>query len=193
MSPAVRIAGLWAPWLLVMPPCHGLSVESQSQLPQLAPDIRVPESRPHPVIGAVGALPAPSRRIPRPAWPFAVCWWNVLSALTVPRGAVLAWLIAQSLSVAGLLGFASGQLLFIAAPHLVPAIKAGTTLRSALMSFGWFCLGLLLLVLLPASRRPPFPSRIPAASGMPALPRRDSPVARLPTTSCARSWRVSIC
>ncbi len=72
--------------------------------------------------------------------------WNFISALTFPLGAVLAWLIAQSLPVAGLVLFASGNFIYIAASDLVPEIKANTSLRSASLSFGWFCGGLLLML-----------------------------------------------
>lgn len=77
--------------------------------------------------------------------PRAALRWNFISALTFPLGAVLAWLIAQSLPVAGLVLFASGNFLYIAASDLVPEIKAGTGLRSAAPSFGWFLAGLLLM------------------------------------------------
>jgi zinc and cadmium transporter len=74
--------------------------------------------------------------------------WNFISALTVPVGAVLAWLIPQLLSVGALVLFASGNVLYIAASDLVPEIKAGTSLRSAAFSFGWFSAGLLLMLAL---------------------------------------------
>jgi zinc and cadmium transporter len=74
--------------------------------------------------------------------------WNFISALTFPLGAMLAWLIAQSLPVAGLALFASGNFLYIAASDLVPEIKANSSLRSATISFGWFCAGLILMLAL---------------------------------------------
>lgn len=74
--------------------------------------------------------------------------WNLLSALTFPLGAVLAWLLAQSLSVAGLALFAGGNFLYIAASDLVPEIKTSTSLRSGALRFGWFSAGLLLMLLL---------------------------------------------
>jgi zinc and cadmium transporter len=61
---------------------------------------------------------------------------------------MLAWLIAQSLPVAGLALFASGNFLYIAASDLVPEIKANSSLRSATISFGWFCAGLILMLAL---------------------------------------------
>ena len=74
--------------------------------------------------------------------------WNLISALTFPLGAVLAWLLAQSLSVAGLALFAGGNFLYIAASDLVPEIKTSTSLRSGALRFGWFSAGLLLMLLL---------------------------------------------
>jgi zinc and cadmium transporter len=80
--------------------------------------------------------------------PRAALRWNFISALTFPLGAVLAWLLAQSLSVAGLVLFASGNFLYIAASDLVPEIKTSTSIRSALVRFGWFSAGLLLMLAL---------------------------------------------
>lgn len=74
--------------------------------------------------------------------------WNHISALTFPFGGVLAWLLAQSLSVAGLALFAGGNFLYIAASDLVPEIKTSTSLRSGALRFGWFSAGLLLMLLL---------------------------------------------
>jgi zinc and cadmium transporter len=74
--------------------------------------------------------------------------WNLISALTFPLGGVLAWLLAQSLSVAGLALFAGGNFLYIAASDLVPEIKTSTSLRSGALRFGWFSAGLLLMLLL---------------------------------------------
>lgn len=74
--------------------------------------------------------------------------WNLISALTFPLGGVLAWLLAQSLPVAGLALFAGGNFLYIAASDLVPEIKTSTSLRSGALRFGWFSAGLLLMLLL---------------------------------------------
>ncbi len=74
--------------------------------------------------------------------------WNLISALTFPLGGVLAWLLAQSLSVAGLALFAGGNFLYIAASDLVPEIKTSTSLRSGALRFGWLSAGLLLMLLL---------------------------------------------
>ncbi|QVL51769.1 MAG: ZIP family metal transporter [Cyanobium sp. M30B3] len=80
--------------------------------------------------------------------PRAALRWNFISALTFPLGALLAWLLAQSLSVAGLALFASGNFLYIAASDLVPEIKSSSSLRSGAIRFGWFSAGLLLMLVL---------------------------------------------
>ncbi len=80
--------------------------------------------------------------------PRAALRWNFISALTFPLGAVLAWMLAQSLSVAGLALFASGNFLYLAASDLVPEIKTSTSLRSGALRFGWFSAGLLLMLTL---------------------------------------------
>lgn len=110
----------------------------------------------NPAAGVAAWLAAVAHEVPQELGDFAILlhsgWkpraalrWNVLSALTFPLGAVLAWLIARSLPVAGLVLFASGNFLYIAASDLVPEIKAGTSLGSAALSFGWFLAGLLLM------------------------------------------------
>jgi Predicted divalent heavy-metal cations transporter len=80
--------------------------------------------------------------------PRAALRWNFISALTFPLGAVLAWLLARSLSVAGLVLFAGGNFLYIAASDLVPEIKSSSGTRSGAESFGWFSAGLLLMLAL---------------------------------------------
>ncbi len=114
----------------------------------------------NPAAGVAAWCAAVAHEVPQELGDFAILlhsgWtprlalrWNFLSALTFPLGALLAWLIAQSLPVAGLVLFASGNFLYIAASDLVPEIKAGATLPAAVLSFAWFCLGLLMLALLP--------------------------------------------
>lgn len=111
----------------------------------------------NPAAGVAAWCAAVAHEVPQELGDFAILlhsgWsprsalrWNFLSALTFPLGAVLAWLIAQSLPVAGLVLFASGNFIYIAASDLVPEIKANTSLRSASLSFGWFCGGLLLML-----------------------------------------------
>jgi hypothetical protein len=63
----------------------------------------------------------------------------------------MAWRFQQVLPLAPLVLYAAGKSLYIAASDLVPGIKAQVSLRQAAASFGWFAIGLLLLLSL-ASR-----------------------------------------
>ena len=110
----------------------------------------------NPAAGMAAWCAAVAHEIPQELGDFAILlhsgWrirsalrWNFLSALTFPLGAVLAWLISQRLPVTGLVLFASGNFLYIAASDLVPEIKASTNLRAAGLSFGWFSAGLALM------------------------------------------------
>ncbi len=110
----------------------------------------------NPAAGIAAWFAAVAHEIPQELGDFAILvhsgWrtrsalrWNFISALTFPLGAVLAWLISQRLPVAGLVLFASGNFLYIAASDLVPEIKAATNLRTAGQSFGWFSAGLVLM------------------------------------------------
>ena len=76
--------------------------------------------------------------------------WNVLSALTFPLGGVVAWWCSGVLPLPGLVLFAAGNFLYIAASDLVPEIKARSSLGEALIGFAAFTSGLLLLLLLAA-------------------------------------------
>jgi zinc and cadmium transporter len=113
----------------------------------------------NPAAGVAAWCAAVAHEVPQELGDFAILlhsgWtprsalrWNFISALTFPIGGLLAWLIARSLPVAGLVLFASGNFLYIAASDLVPEIKANTSLRSATLGFGWFCLGMLLMLAL---------------------------------------------
>lgn len=74
--------------------------------------------------------------------------WNVLSALTFPLGGVVAWWCSGVLPLPGLVLFAAGNFLYIAASDLVPEIKARSSLGEALIGFVAFTSGLLLLLAL---------------------------------------------
>jgi zinc and cadmium transporter len=113
----------------------------------------------NPAAGVAAFVAAAAHEVPQELGDFAILvhsgWsarsalrWNLISALTFPLGAVLAWLISQSLSVAGLVLFACGNFLYIAASDLVPEIKAARSLRDAGLGFGWFSTGLLLMMAL---------------------------------------------
>lgn len=75
-------------------------------------------------------------------------FWNFVSALTFPVGAVLAYLAAQRFNVAGLVLFGAGNFIYIAASDLVPEIKSHKSVRVTAMHFGLFMAGLALTLLL---------------------------------------------
>ena len=118
----------------------------------------------NPAAGVVAWLAAAAHELPQELGDFGVLvhcgWsrrqalrWNLVSALTFPLGGLLAWLLAGSLPLAGLVLFAAGNFLYIAASDLVPEIKARAGLWQAGVGLGWFAAGLLLMLLLslPAS------------------------------------------
>ncbi len=72
--------------------------------------------------------------------------WNFLSALTFPIGALLAYVAAQHVDVSGLVLFAAGNFIYVAASDLIPEIKAETGPRGALLHFSLFAGGLLLML-----------------------------------------------
>ena len=74
--------------------------------------------------------------------------WNFLSALTFPLGGLLAYGLAPSIPLEGLVLFGAGNFVYIAASDLVPEIKARATPLSATGTFLFFLLGLLLMLAL---------------------------------------------
>jgi zinc and cadmium transporter len=74
--------------------------------------------------------------------------WNAISALTFPIGALLAWGLRHTESLAPLVLFAAGNFLYVAASDLVPEIKARLRLQEAFTGLAWFAAGLLLLAAL---------------------------------------------
>jgi len=74
--------------------------------------------------------------------------WNVLSALTFPLGAFLAYLSSQRFDVAGLVLFGAGNFIYIAASDLVPEIKSEENLTRAVLHFTYFSIGLILMFVL---------------------------------------------
>ncbi|MDY0186531.1 MAG: ZIP family metal transporter [Syntrophus sp. (in: bacteria)] len=74
--------------------------------------------------------------------------WNVLSALTFPLGALLAYLFSQRFDVSGLVLFGAGNFLYIAASDLVPEIKAEPHFENAVLHFSCFALGLTFMLFL---------------------------------------------
>lgn len=113
----------------------------------------------NPAAGVAAFVAAVAHEVPQELGDFAILvhsgWnartalrWNFISALTFPLGAVLAWLISRSLPVGGLVLFACGNFLYIAASDLVPEIKAARSLRDAAIGFGWCSAGLLVMMAL---------------------------------------------
>lgn len=69
--------------------------------------------------------------------------WNVVSALTFPLGAVLAYFVSLRFEVAGLVLFGAGNFIYIAASDLIPEIKARATLGASASHFLIFVGGVL--------------------------------------------------
>jgi zinc and cadmium transporter len=71
--------------------------------------------------------------------------WNLISALTFPAGALLAWALSESLEVGWLVMFGAGNFIYIAASDLIPEIKATNRWPHALVHFTAFVVGLALM------------------------------------------------
>jgi zinc and cadmium transporter len=82
-------------------------------------------------------------------WPRrSALFWNVVSALSFPVGAVLAYLASRRFDVAGLVLFGAGNFIYIAASDLIPEIKSQASLRAALLNFILLIVGLTLMFVL---------------------------------------------
>lgn len=108
--------------------------------------------------GTVAWLAAVAHEIPQELGDFGVLvhsgWsprraltWNFLSALTFPLGAILAYLVSQRFSVAGLVLFGAGNFIYIAASDLVPEIKMHSGLCDAVLGFSLFVIGIGLMLI----------------------------------------------
>ena len=113
----------------------------------------------NPQAGVVAWLAAAAHEVPQELGDFGILvhgglarrralLWNLVSALTFPAGALLAWAAAQQFRVSGLVLFGAGNFLYIAASDLVPEIKAQRSLRGAAVHFGCFLGGLALTLVL---------------------------------------------
>jgi len=109
-----------------------------------------------PRAGVIAWLAAAAHEVPQELGDFGVLvhggWekrrallWNLLSALTFPLGAVLAYVLAQSVAVAGLVLFAAGNFVYIAASDLIPEIKEEKGLGAAALHFACFASGLMMM------------------------------------------------
>jgi zinc and cadmium transporter len=72
--------------------------------------------------------------------------YNFLSALTVVAGGVVAYALAGRVDTTFLLPFAAGNFIYIACSGLIPEIKHAENMAQALVRFGGFLLGVLLLL-----------------------------------------------
>jgi len=109
-----------------------------------------------PRAGIVAWIAAAAHEIPQELGDFGVLvhggWdkrWalvgNLVSALTFPLGAILAYFAAQHFEVAGFVMFAAGNFIYIAASDLIPEIKQEHRLETALLHLGCFTGGLILM------------------------------------------------
>ncbi|KTD20473.1 ZIP family metal transporter [Legionella israelensis] len=73
--------------------------------------------------------------------------FNMISALTFPIGAVLAYLLSGNVNVSLLLPFAAGNFLYIGAADLIPQLHS-EKLTKQLLLFLLFAVGLLIMLLL---------------------------------------------
>ncbi len=74
--------------------------------------------------------------------------WNFLSGLTFLLGALIAYGVSFHHEVSGLILFGAGNFIYIGASDLVPEIKANPSVRKALVNFGCFVVGVLLMTYL---------------------------------------------
>lgn len=74
--------------------------------------------------------------------------WNLLSALTFPLGALLAYFLSLRAEMAGLVMFAAGNFLYLAAADLIPELKSETRPRAVALNFAIFAAGLGLMLVL---------------------------------------------
>ncbi|MBS3743154.1 MAG: ZIP family metal transporter [Wenzhouxiangellaceae bacterium] len=109
-----------------------------------------------PTAGAMAWLAAAAHEVPQELGDFGVLvhggwprrtalFWNFVSALTFPAGAVCAWALSSNFEVAWLALFGAGNFIYIAASDLIPEIKAQNRWQSALLHFCAFALGLVLM------------------------------------------------
>lgn len=78
----------------------------------------------------------------RGGWPRGqALLWNLVSALTFPLGALVAYEASRQLDVASLVMFGAGNFVYIAASDLVPEIRAQLAPGRAVVHFGFFLIG----------------------------------------------------
>jgi len=80
--------------------------------------------------------------------PRRALFWNLISALTFPLGALMAWWLRDLIPLAPLVLFAAGNFIYIAASDLVPEIKHHSEPGVALQGFACFSGGLLVMLVI---------------------------------------------
>jgi zinc and cadmium transporter len=80
--------------------------------------------------------------------PRRALFWNLISALTFPLGALMAWWLRDLIPLAPLVLFAAGNFIYIAASDLVPEIKHHSEPGGALQGFACFSGGLLVMLVI---------------------------------------------
>ena len=72
-------------------------------------------------------------------------WFNFISGLTMVLGGVMAYYFSGRFDVDFLLPFAAGNFIYIAASDLIPEVKHSQSLKTNLVHYGSFLLGILLI------------------------------------------------
>jgi zinc and cadmium transporter len=112
-----------------------------------------------PRIGLTAWLAAAAHEVPQELGDFGVLvhagwsrrrtlFWNFLSGLTFLAGALVAYLVSFQFNVAALVLFGAGNFIYIGATDLIPEIKAHDSLPRAVLHFGCFVAGLLMMAVL---------------------------------------------
>jgi len=113
----------------------------------------------NPALGVITTLVIISHEVPQELGDFAVMvhggmkkkkalFYNFLSQLTCMAGGVIGYLFGSSFGAysAVLLPFAAGGFIYIAASDLIPELHKETNIRKSMMAFGFFMLGILLML-----------------------------------------------
>lgn len=74
-------------------------------------------------------------------------FFNFLSALTVVLGGLVAYFLSTKINIVFLLPFAAGNFIYIACSDLIPEVKHGCNIKSNMIHFVSFIIGILLIFL----------------------------------------------
>jgi zinc and cadmium transporter len=80
--------------------------------------------------------------------PRRALFWNFISALMFPLGAVTAFVVSLHFDIAGFVLFGAGNFLYVGASDLIPEIKTSPSLGKAALYFSCFAAGALMMLLL---------------------------------------------